>query len=141
MLVNVSIDASEHYLNAALNPFRFVSQLDWTTAPSNITNLCLCHNLKSLLSLAPLHSLTHVFLCVSGLSMESETGLSPVETDTDSHKPLMSDEEEDEVEVYGARHQPAQELDEPLEESPQAIGFFQAFCLPGVLPVSPISQD
>uniref|UniRef100_A0A8C6KKD1 Sugar phosphate exchanger 3 n=1 Tax=Nothobranchius furzeri TaxID=105023 RepID=A0A8C6KKD1_NOTFU len=26
--------------------------------------------------------------------------------------------------------------DEPQEESPQAIGFFQAFCLPGVLPYS-----
>ncbi|CAB1412357.1 unnamed protein product [Pleuronectes platessa] len=70
-----------------------------------------------------------------GLCMESETGLSPVETDTDSHKPLMSDEE-DGVEVYGARHQPPQQLDEPEEESLPAVGFFQAFCLPGVLPYS-----
>ncbi|KAF0029570.1 hypothetical protein F2P81_018675 [Scophthalmus maximus] len=68
---------------------------------------------------------------------ESETGLSPVETDTDSHRPLMSDEEDElEAEVCGGRHQPAQQPDEPLGESPQAIGFCQAFCLPGVLPYS-----
>ncbi|KAG7496187.1 sugar phosphate exchanger 3 [Solea senegalensis] len=61
-----------------------------------------------------------------GLSLVSETGLSPVETDRDSHRPLISDEE-DEVEV--------QEPDDP-PVSPQAIGFLQAFCLPGVLPYS-----
>lgn len=72
-------------------------------------------------------------LCVLGLSLESDTGLSPVETDTDSHRPLMSDEE-DEVEVYG--RQSVQQPDEPLAESPRAIGFCQAFCLPGVLCVS-----
>lgn len=69
--------------------------------------------------------------------MESDTGLSPVETDTDSHRPLMSDEEDEvEVEVYGRQYQSVQQPDEPLAESPQAIGFIQAFCLPGVLCVS-----
>lgn len=72
----------------------------------------------------------------AGLSLESETGLGPVETDTDSHRPLMSDEE-DEVEVCGRPYHSVQQPDEPLDESPQAIGFCQAFCLPGVLPVSP----
>lgn len=76
-------------------------------------------------------------MCVSGLSLESETRLSPVETDTDSHKPLMSDEEDEvEVETYTRRGQSAERPVEPPAESQQAIGFFQAFCLPGVLPVS-----
>lgn len=73
---------------------------------------------------------------MSGLCLESELG--PVETDTDSHRPLMSDEEDEvEVEVYARRHQSIQQPDEPLAEPPQAIGFCQAFCLPGVVPVSP----
>lgn len=77
------------------------------------------------------------FVCTSGLSLESETGLRPVETDTDSHRPLMSDEEEEEVaEVYSRQFRSVQQPDEPPFESPQAISFFQAFCLPGVLPVS-----
>uniref|UniRef100_A0A4W6FKG9 Sugar phosphate exchanger 3 n=2 Tax=Lates calcarifer TaxID=8187 RepID=A0A4W6FKG9_LATCA len=74
-----------------------------------------------------------------GLSSESETGLGPVETDTDSHRPLMSDEEDEvevEVEVHARRYQSVQQPDEPLAEPPQAIGFLQAFCLPGVLPYS-----
>ncbi|XP_029969627.1 sugar phosphate exchanger 3-like [Salarias fasciatus] len=94
-----------------------------------------------------------------GLSLESETGLSPVETDTDSRKPLMSDEEEeeegeergrerveeeeaeeeedDEVESCERREQPGQQQqDEPEAQSPRAISFCQAFCLPGVLPYS-----
>ncbi|KAM6986679.1 sugar phosphate exchanger 3 [Aplochiton taeniatus] len=73
-----------------------------------------------------------------GLSLESETGLRPVESDTDSHRPLMSDEEEeDEVEQeacdggYYSIQQP--EDSEPPEPSPKAITFCQAFCLPGVL--------
>lgn len=77
----------------------------------------------------------NVCVCVSGLSLESETGLSPIETDTDSHKPLMSDEE-DEVEKYSRRGQSVEQPVEPPAESPQAIGFLKAFCLPGVLPVS-----
>ncbi|KAF7229027.1 sugar phosphate exchanger 3 [Nothobranchius furzeri] len=68
--------------------------------------------------------------------VESETGLSPVEADSDSHRPLMSDEEEEEVQVCSRRFPSVQQPDEPQEESPQAIGFFQAFCLPGVLPYS-----
>uniref|UniRef100_A0A1A8DUT3 Sugar phosphate exchanger 3 n=1 Tax=Nothobranchius kadleci TaxID=1051664 RepID=A0A1A8DUT3_NOTKA len=68
--------------------------------------------------------------------VESETGLSPVEADSDSHRPLMSDEEEEEVQVCSRRFPSVQQSDEPQEESPQAIGFFQAFCLPGVLPYS-----
>ncbi|KAM9327827.1 sugar phosphate exchanger 3 isoform 1-T3 [Pholidichthys leucotaenia] len=76
-----------------------------------------------------------------GLAMESETGLSPVETETDSHKPLMSDEEDEvevevEVEVYARRSHRVEQEDEPLAESQQAISFLQAFCLPGVLPYS-----
>uniref|UniRef100_A0A3P8NK66 Sugar phosphate exchanger 3 n=1 Tax=Astatotilapia calliptera TaxID=8154 RepID=A0A3P8NK66_ASTCA len=68
---------------------------------------------------------------------ESETGLSPIETDTDSHKPLMSDEEDEvEVEKYSRRGQSVEQPVEPPAESPQAIGFLKAFCLPGVLPYS-----
>lgn len=79
-------------------------------------------------------------LCASGLSSESETGL--VETDTDSHRPLMSDEEDElEAEAYSRRYQSVQEPDEPLTETPRAIGFCEAFCLPGVLPVSPPHQQ
>uniref|UniRef100_A0A8C4GWX9 Sugar phosphate exchanger 3 n=1 Tax=Dicentrarchus labrax TaxID=13489 RepID=A0A8C4GWX9_DICLA len=71
------------------------------------------------------------------LTSPKETGLNPVETDTDSHRPLMSDEENEvEVEVYGRRYQSVQQPDEPLVEPPRAIGFCQAFCLPGVLPYS-----
>ncbi|TDG96784.1 hypothetical protein EPR50_G00232340 [Perca flavescens] len=72
-----------------------------------------------------------------GLSLESETGLSPVERDTDSHRPLMSDEEDEaEAEAYARQYQSVQQPDEPLAEAPRAIGFCQAFCLPGVLPYS-----
>uniref|UniRef100_A0A3Q4I736 Sugar phosphate exchanger 3 n=1 Tax=Neolamprologus brichardi TaxID=32507 RepID=A0A3Q4I736_NEOBR len=68
---------------------------------------------------------------------ESETGLGPIETDTDSHKPLMSDEEDEvEVEKYSRRGQSAEQPVEAPAESPQAIGFLKAFCLPGVLPYS-----
>lgn len=71
---------------------------------------------------------------LAGLSLETETVLRPVETDADSHQPLMSDEE---VEVYVRQHQSIQQPDELPAESPQAISFCQAFLLPGVLPVSP----
>lgn len=72
-----------------------------------------------------------------GLSLESETGLGPIETDTDSHKPLMSDEEDEvEVEKYSRRGQSVEQPVEAPAESPQAIGFLKAFCLPGVLPYS-----
>lgn len=72
-----------------------------------------------------------------GLSL-SETVLSPMETDADSHQPLMSDEEEEEeVEVYARQRQPVQQPEEPLTTSSQAISFWRAFLLPGVLPVSP----
>uniref|UniRef100_A0A3Q3CIV6 Sugar phosphate exchanger 3 n=1 Tax=Haplochromis burtoni TaxID=8153 RepID=A0A3Q3CIV6_HAPBU len=61
----------------------------------------------------------------------------PIETDTDSHKPLMSDEEDEvEVEKYSRRGQSVEQPVEPPAESPQAIGFLKAFCLPGVLPYS-----
>uniref|UniRef100_A0A3Q3IUZ9 Sugar phosphate exchanger 3 n=1 Tax=Monopterus albus TaxID=43700 RepID=A0A3Q3IUZ9_MONAL len=71
------------------------------------------------------------------LTSPKETRLSPVETDADSHRPLMSDEEDEvEVDVYAKRNQSVQPQDEPLAESPQAIGFFQAVCLPGVIPYS-----
>ncbi|XP_008314101.1 sugar phosphate exchanger 3 [Cynoglossus semilaevis] len=70
-----------------------------------------------------------------GLSIELETGPGPVETDADSHRPLMSDDEE-EVEVFDKHCQTIQQADEPVFESPQPISFIQAFCLPGVLPYS-----
>lgn len=72
----------------------------------------------------------------SGLSLESETVLGPVETDSDSHRPLMSDDEVEVVEVYARVQRSIQQHSEPQVESPQAISFCQAFLLPGVLPVS-----
>lgn len=83
-----------------------------------------------------------------GLSLESETGLSRVERDTDSHKPLMSDEEDEavvsgvaeedegELEVCERREESDQQQEEPDAHTPQPISFCQAFCLPGVLPYS-----
>lgn len=72
-----------------------------------------------------------------GLSLESETGLGPVETDSDSHRPLISDEEDEvEVEVYAQRDHSIQQQEDLPAQPPQAIGFCQAFCLPGVLPYS-----
>ncbi|XP_062373987.1 sugar phosphate exchanger 3 [Sardina pilchardus] len=59
-----------------------------------------------------------------GLSVDS-TDMRPVERDSDSQRPLMSDEEEEEEEEEGV-----------CEDSPRAIGFLQAFCLPGVIPYS-----
>ncbi|KAL2102449.1 hypothetical protein ACEWY4_001617 [Coilia grayii] len=65
-----------------------------------------------------------------GLSVDTDTGLHAVERDSDSQRPLMSDEEEDEDEVE-------EEEEEGLcETPPTAIGFFEAFCLPGVIPYS-----
>uniref|UniRef100_A0A672GTQ7 Sugar phosphate exchanger 3 n=1 Tax=Salarias fasciatus TaxID=181472 RepID=A0A672GTQ7_SALFA len=58
---------------------------------------------------------------------ESETGLSPEEAE---------EEEDDEVESCERREQPGQQQDEPEAQSPRAISFCQAFCLPGVLPYS-----
>uniref|UniRef100_A0A8C5HUF5 Sugar phosphate exchanger 3 n=1 Tax=Gouania willdenowi TaxID=441366 RepID=A0A8C5HUF5_GOUWI len=71
-----------------------------------------------------------------GLDVESGTGLNPVETDTGSYRPLMSDEEDEEVHVYCRQQQDEQEPEEVQVEPPQAVSFLQAFCLPGVLPYS-----
>ncbi|KAL0962748.1 hypothetical protein UPYG_G00344850 [Umbra pygmaea] len=73
-----------------------------------------------------------------GLCLETETGLSPVETDRDSHRPLMSDEEEEDrsEEVCDGGYYTIQQGDTEPEESHKAIGFCQAFSLPGVLPYS-----
>lgn len=62
-----------------------------------------------------------------------------METDVDSHQPLMSDEEEEEeeVKVYARQRQPVQQPEEPPTASSQAISFWRAFLLPGVLPVRP----
>lgn len=61
-----------------------------------------------------------------------------METDADSHQPLMSDEEEEEVEVYARQlHTAVEQPEEPVAMSSQAISFWKAFLLPGVLPVSP----
>ncbi|CAG12141.1 unnamed protein product, partial [Tetraodon nigroviridis] len=71
-----------------------------------------------------------------GLSV-SETVLSPMDTDAGSHQPLMSDEEEaEEEEVYARRRPALQQPEEPATRSSQAISFWRAFLLPGVLPVS-----
>ncbi|XP_056281107.1 sugar phosphate exchanger 3 isoform X1 [Pseudoliparis swirei] len=75
-----------------------------------------------------------------GLDSDSETGLSALE-DSDSHRPLISDEEEEDEGAAaagpGRRRQPVPQQDEPtVEETPRAVGFCRAFCLPGVLPYS-----
>ncbi|XP_019738646.1 sugar phosphate exchanger 3 isoform X2 [Hippocampus comes] len=68
-----------------------------------------------------------------GLSSDCPTGLSPVDTET--HRPLMSDEEAEE-DAYEPHYRSVRRQDEPGQESPKAVGFFQAFWLPGVLPYS-----
>uniref|UniRef100_H3DMF8 Sugar phosphate exchanger 3 n=1 Tax=Tetraodon nigroviridis TaxID=99883 RepID=H3DMF8_TETNG len=62
-----------------------------------------------------------------GLSV-SETVLSPMDTDAGSHQPLMS--------VYARRRPALQQPEEPATRSSQAISFWRAFLLPGVLPYS-----
>lgn len=69
-----------------------------------------------------------------GLSLEPETVLGPVETDSDSHRPLMSDDEDDQVEVYARSQSPGAPA--ATAAPPRAISFCQAFLLPGVLPYS-----
>ncbi|KAG7320314.1 hypothetical protein KOW79_016167 [Hemibagrus wyckioides] len=72
-----------------------------------------------------------------GLCEGTVTGLTTVETDTDSHRPLMSDNEEDEDEVVcDGGYYSIQKQDEEPEPQTKAIGFFKAFCLPGVIPYS-----
>lgn len=64
-----------------------------------------------------------------GLPLPGEEGnISP---DEDAHRPLISnsDIEDDDDRSYSIQAQ------DPVQE-PQAIGFFQAFCLPGVIPYS-----
>lgn len=74
---------------------------------------------------------------IPGLCDSSATGLTSVERDMDSHQPLMSDDEEVEEDVVcdGGYYSIQQREEEPVSQT-KAIGFFQAFCLPGVLPVS-----
>lgn len=51
----------------------------------------------------------------------------------------MSDNEEDEEEVvYDGGYYSIQKQDDEPEPQTKAIGFFQAFCLPGVIPVGQI---
>ncbi|TRY67973.1 hypothetical protein DNTS_006122 [Danionella cerebrum] len=64
-----------------------------------------------------------------GLNGYSETGLRPVTRDSDSQRPLMSEDE-------SSDEQQQQQEEDEVEHGPRAIGFFQAFCLPGVLPYS-----
>ncbi|KAG7455805.1 hypothetical protein MATL_G00244910 [Megalops atlanticus] len=74
-----------------------------------------------------------------GLSLPLETDLRAVERDSDSHRPLISDDEEEEEEeekVYSGGGYSAQQQEQESETSPAAIGFLQAFCLPGVVPYS-----
>uniref|UniRef100_A0A8C2H3E8 Sugar phosphate exchanger 3 n=2 Tax=Cyprinus carpio TaxID=7962 RepID=A0A8C2H3E8_CYPCA len=66
-----------------------------------------------------------------GLSDYSETGLRSVTRDSDSQHPLMNDDEDALCDDYSI-----QQRDEELEPQPKAIGFLQAFCLPGVIPYS-----
>ncbi|XP_051911160.1 sugar phosphate exchanger 3 [Hippocampus zosterae] len=68
-----------------------------------------------------------------GLGGDCPTGLSTVDTET--HRPLMSDEEAEE-DAYEPHYRSVRRKDEPGQESPKAVGFFQAFWLPGVLPYS-----
>uniref|UniRef100_A0A8C2CRI8 Sugar phosphate exchanger 3 n=2 Tax=Cyprinus carpio TaxID=7962 RepID=A0A8C2CRI8_CYPCA len=51
--------------------------------------------------------------------------------DSDSQHPLMNDDEDALCDDYSI-----QQRDEELEPQPKAIGFLQAFCLPGVIPYS-----
>ncbi|XP_059904806.1 sugar phosphate exchanger 3 [Gadus macrocephalus] len=70
-----------------------------------------------------------------GLCQESEAGFGPaVESDSESQRPLMSDEEEDEGCDGG--YYSVEQSEGPQEELPQPISFLQAFLLPGVLPYS-----
>ncbi|XP_061107768.1 sugar phosphate exchanger 3 [Conger conger] len=65
------------------------------------------------------------------------TDLKPGERDSDSHKPLISDdEEEEEDEGLTGGNYSIQQQEVQIETPPSAIGFCQAFCLPGVLPYS-----
>uniref|UniRef100_A0AAY4ELG5 Sugar phosphate exchanger 3 n=1 Tax=Denticeps clupeoides TaxID=299321 RepID=A0AAY4ELG5_9TELE len=75
------------------------------------------------------------------LTSPKEVGLIPVEVDRDSHRPLMSDEEEegdedDEEEVSVGGYYSIQQPPSDPKTQAKAIGFFQAFCLPGVIPYS-----
>uniref|UniRef100_A0A3B4DF66 Sugar phosphate exchanger 3 n=1 Tax=Pygocentrus nattereri TaxID=42514 RepID=A0A3B4DF66_PYGNA len=72
-----------------------------------------------------------------GLCDGFATGLIPVERDPDSQQPLMSDDEEPDEDVVcdGGYYSIQQRDEEPVSQT-KAIGFFQAFCLPGVLPYS-----
>ncbi|XP_073804549.1 sugar phosphate exchanger 3 isoform X4 [Danio rerio] len=69
-----------------------------------------------------------------GLNDYFETGLRPVTRDSDSQRPLMSDEEDELTDEYSSIQQ--QDEEPQPQPQPRAIGFFQAFCLPGVLPYS-----
>ncbi|KAM9467921.1 sugar phosphate exchanger 3 isoform 1-T2 [Clarias gariepinus] len=72
-----------------------------------------------------------------GLCEGPVTGLTTVERDTDSHRPLMSDNEEDEDEVvFDGGYYSVQKQDDEPEPQTKATGFFKAFCLPGVIPYS-----
>ncbi len=51
--------------------------------------------------------------------------------DSDSQRPLISDDEDELCDEYSIQQQ-----DEEPEPQPKAIGFLQAFSLPGVIPVS-----
>uniref|UniRef100_A0A8C1RIN7 Sugar phosphate exchanger 3 n=1 Tax=Cyprinus carpio TaxID=7962 RepID=A0A8C1RIN7_CYPCA len=64
------------------------------------------------------------------LTSPKEIGES-VTRDSDSQHPLMNDDEDALCDEYSI-----QQRDEELEPQPKAIGFLQAFCLPGVIPYS-----
>uniref|UniRef100_A0A8C2CRX2 Sugar phosphate exchanger 3 n=2 Tax=Cyprinus carpio TaxID=7962 RepID=A0A8C2CRX2_CYPCA len=64
------------------------------------------------------------------LTSPKEIGES-VTRDSDSQHPLMNDDEDALCDDYSI-----QQRDEELEPQPKAIGFLQAFCLPGVIPYS-----
>lgn len=82
------------------------------------------------------------FVSSSGLCEGPVTGLVTVERDTDSHRPLMSDNEENEDEaVCDGGYYSIQNQDDEPEPQTNAIGFFQAFCLPGVIPVGQIPNS
>lgn len=63
---------------------------------------------------------------------------SPLERDSDSQQPLISDDEDEQEGMLQDSSYSIQQPDQDLgsEEAPAAVGFLKAFCLPGVLPVS-----
>ncbi|KAG7255811.1 hypothetical protein CRUP_012845, partial [Coryphaenoides rupestris] len=75
-------------------------------------------------------------LLTSPKEVEAGDGPGPVvPKDSESHRPLMSDQEEDDEGRDGGYYS-VEQPEPPQEEVVQPIGFLKAFLLPGVLPYS-----